>query len=120
MYNVTIFGLGHNHGGTGFFIEYHYNPNISSKNYFNALEREKAITYGKQIALNRGDTDSIEGMGEHDIIEVLMPEMVKVESRLDWLFKLTKEWWDMNKEEARDILKEFLEDWRIREWLLAI
>lgn len=76
MYNVTTFGLGHNHGGTGFFIQYNYNPNISNKNYFNALEREKAIAYGKQVALNRGDTNSIDGMGERDIIEVLMPEMV--------------------------------------------
>lgn len=76
MYNVTTFGLGHNHGGTGFFIQYDYNPNISNKNYFNALEREKAIAYGKQVALNRGDTNSIDGIGERDFIEVLMPEMV--------------------------------------------
>lgn len=77
MYNITTFGLGHNHGGTGFFIEYSYNSNISNKNYFNALERDKAIAYGKQVALNRGDTKSVSGMGDHDIIEVLMPEMVK-------------------------------------------
>lgn len=77
MYNITTFGLGHNHGGTGFSIKYNYNPNISNKNYFNALEREQAIEYGKKVATNRGDTDDIEGMGEHDIIEVLMPEMVK-------------------------------------------
>lgn len=76
MYNITTFGLGHNHGGTGFFISYYYNGNISNKNYFNALEREKAIAYGKQVALNRGDTNSVEGMGDHDIIEVLIPEMV--------------------------------------------
>lgn len=77
MYNIITFGLGHNHGGTGFFIQYHYNPNISNDNYFSALEREKAIAYGKDIATRRGDTDSVDGMGEHDIIEVLMPEMVK-------------------------------------------
>lgn len=77
MYLINTFGLGHNHGGTGFFIEYHYNSNINNKNYFNALERENAIAYGKQVALNRGDTNSVYGMGERDIIEVLMPEMVK-------------------------------------------
>lgn len=77
MYVINTFGLGHNHGGTGFFIEYHYNTNISNKNYFSALEREKAIAYGKKVAANRGDTESIEGMGECDIIEVLMPKMVK-------------------------------------------
>lgn len=77
MYNITTFGLGHNHGGTGFFIAYDYNPNISSDHYFSALEREEAIAYGKSVAARRGDTDSIAGMGEHDMIEVLMPELVK-------------------------------------------
>lgn len=77
MYVINTFGLGHNHGGTGFFIEYFYNENISRNNYFNALEKEQAIAYGKKVASNRGDTKSIEGMGDHDIIEVLMPEMVK-------------------------------------------
>lgn len=77
MYEIVTFGLGHNHGGTGFFITYCYNPNISNKNYFNALEREQAIAYGKRIAANRGDTESIEGMGKHAKIEVLLPEMVK-------------------------------------------
>lgn len=76
MYNITTFGLGHNHGGTGFFIDYQYNSNISNKNYFNALEREKAIAYGKQVALNRGDTESVERMGIKNI-EVKIPEMVK-------------------------------------------
>lgn len=77
MYLINTFGLGHNHGGTGFFIQYSYNSNISNKNYFNALQREQAIAYGKQIALNRGDTDSVEGLGDSKDIEVFMPEMVK-------------------------------------------
>lgn len=77
MYLINTFGLGHNHGGTGFFVEYYYNPNISKNNYFNALQREEAIAYGKQVAANRGDDKSIEGMGDYDIIEVLMPEMVR-------------------------------------------
>ena len=83
MYNINTFGLGHNHGGTGFFITYYYNPNISNKNYFNALEREEAIACGKQVALNRGDTNSVDGMGEHDIIEVLMPEMVTRKPKIE-------------------------------------
>ena len=77
MYNITTFGLGHNHGCTGFFIEYSYNPNISAKNYFNALEREKAIEYGKKVAERRGDTDSIDRIGKGKKIDVLMPEIVK-------------------------------------------
>lgn len=32
---------------------------------------------GKEVALGRGDTESVEGMGDYDIIEVLMSEMVK-------------------------------------------
>ncbi len=77
VYVINTFGLGHNHGGTGFFIEYYYNENISKNNYFNALERENAIAYGKKVAANRGDTESINSMGKHAVIEVLMPEMVK-------------------------------------------
>lgn len=77
-YNITTFGLGHNHGGTGFFIEYGYNPNISSNNYFNALQREEAIRYGKAVATRRGDTESVDSIGKYDNIEVIMPEMVKV------------------------------------------
>lgn len=77
MYVINTFGLGHNHGGTGFFIEYFYNDNIPAQNYFNALQREEAITYGKKVALGRGDDKSVDGMGDHDIIEVKMPEMVK-------------------------------------------
>lgn len=77
MYVVNTFGLGHNHGGTDMFIESYYNPNISSDNYFNALQRDEAIAYGKAIAARRGDTESIEGIGKYIDIEVIMPEMVK-------------------------------------------
>lgn len=76
MYVINTFGLGHNHGGTGFFVTYCYNSNISYKNYFNALQRKEAIEYGKHTALNRGDTNSVENIGKYDIIEVMMPEMV--------------------------------------------
>ena len=77
MYMINTFGLGHNHGGTGFFITYGYNQNIGKENYFNAMERDEAITYGKKVAYNRGDTDSVDGIGKDTIIEVLMPELVK-------------------------------------------
>lgn len=77
-YNITTFGLGHNHGGTGFFIEYGYNPNISYKNYFSALQRDEAIAYGKSVALARGDTESVDRIGIYNMIEVIMPELVKV------------------------------------------
>ena len=77
MYLINTFGLGHNHGGTGFFIDFWYNPNISKNNYFNALQREEAIAYGKEVATRRGDTESVDRIGEYDNIIVLMPELVK-------------------------------------------
>lgn len=58
-YVINTFGLGHNHGGTGFFIENFYNENINNKNYFNALERDKAIAYYNETTQNRGDTNDV-------------------------------------------------------------
>lgn len=78
-YVINTFGLGHNHGGTCMFIEYWYNDNIPNSNYFNALQREAAISYGKSIATSRGDTESVDGIGEYGDIEVCMPGMVKVD-----------------------------------------
>ena len=80
-YVVMTFGLGHNHGGTALMITSVYNPNISAKCYFNALQKREALEAAKAIALRRGDTDSatkfdLETFKED--IEVLMPEMVKV------------------------------------------
>lgn len=80
-YVINTFGLGHNHGGTGFFVEDYYNHNIPAKNYFSALQREEAVAYGKAVAERRGDTKSIDMIGEHSDIEVLMPEMVKVDPK---------------------------------------
>ena len=82
MYIINTFGLGNNHGGTGFFIE--YNCNINAKNCFNALQKEKAIEYGKEVAIQRGDTDSVEAIGKYDDIEVLMPEMVTQNLKIDY------------------------------------
>lgn len=76
-YEIDTFGLGHNHGGTGMFIENYYNPNVSKNCYFNALEREKAIAYGKKIAAARGDTESIDEIGADCEIKVLIPEAVR-------------------------------------------
>ncbi len=77
MYVVNTFGLGHNHGGTGMFICQWYNPNIRKDCYFTALERDKAVAFAKEVALGRGDTDSVDRMGDDLDIEVLMPEMVR-------------------------------------------
>lgn len=58
MYQITTYGFGHNHGGTGFLIESEYCRNLPWYSYFNALEYEKAMDYAIQTARNRGDTDS--------------------------------------------------------------
>ena len=76
MYHIVTFGLGHNHGGTGFFIRTWYNSNCSAETYFNALQYEEASRYFDQVALGRGDTESV-GEWKDIKIDVLMPEMVK-------------------------------------------
>lgn len=72
-YRIMTFGTGHNHGGTGFFID-DYLPDDDYR--FNALEREEAVTFGMRTALERGDTKSADGMEKNCMIDVLMPEMV--------------------------------------------
>lgn len=81
-YVVQTFGLGHNHGSTALFVDYHYNENIGKENYFNALQRDEAIAYANEVATYRGDTDSI---GRFDVknIKVLMPEMVRCNPSLE-------------------------------------
>jgi len=76
MYTYTTFGLGRNHGGTGFFIETCYNTNKNYRNYFNAFQREEAIKCFKSAALGRGDTESVKSEPEINI-EVLLPEAVR-------------------------------------------
>ena len=82
VYRVMTFGMGNNHGGTGFFVEYVNNDRKLLDDYFNALQKDQAIDYFKEVALSRGDTDSVERfdpMSKH--IEVIMPETVRINSR---------------------------------------
>jgi len=78
-YVVNTFGLGHNHGGTGMFVEYHYNPNIRNDNYFSALDGDAAVEYANKVAARRGDTNDV-GKFEKMIV-VHMPELVKVKPK---------------------------------------
>ena len=76
-YVVNTFGLGHNHGGTGLFVEEYYNKNIAASNYFSALDGDKAVAEANRIAERRGDTES---MGTFEkMIEVLLPEAVTIQ-----------------------------------------
>lgn len=78
-YCIYTFGLGHNHGGTALSVDYHYNPNISRRRYFSALQGAEAVSEAKRIAIGRGDTESIPRFKPE--IEVYMPELVKVKPR---------------------------------------
>jgi len=75
-YCIYTFGLGHNQGGSSFSIDEHYNENISKERYFNALQRDEAITYFESVALGRGDTKSIYD-DYVDNIKVLISEAVR-------------------------------------------
>lgn len=75
-YCITTFGLGHNHGGTGMFCEYHYNPNIRKESYFSALQGEQAVAYANKVAAGRGDTNDVGKF--KPFIVCHMPELVKV------------------------------------------
>lgn len=75
-YVIVTFGCGNNHGGTGMFCEYGYNPNIAMENYFSALQGEQAVAYANNVAENRGDTRDV-GKFKPFII-VHMPEVVKI------------------------------------------
>lgn len=75
-YCVLTFGLGHNHGGTGMFCDYHYNPNICKDSYFPATEGETAVAYANKVAARRGDTNDVGKF--KPFITVHMPEIVKV------------------------------------------
>lgn len=84
MYLVRTFGLGHNHGGTDFFVEDCYNNNISHRNYFTALQREEAIQYALDVATRRGDTNSLDNLRTpKENIIVHMPEMVRRNPAVD-------------------------------------
>lgn len=76
-YCIYTFGLGHNHGGTSLSVDFYYNGNISKDRYFSALESASAVTAANRIAMNRGDTESVGKF--HKMIDVLIPEAVKVQ-----------------------------------------
>lgn len=75
-YVVNTFGLGHNHGGTGLFVEEYYNQNIAASNYFSALDGDAAVAYANKVAERRGDTNDVGKF--HKMIEVLIPEAVTI------------------------------------------
>lgn len=62
VYHYNTFGLGHNHGGTGFFIGYvdiNSLDKYARKFYFSPKQREKAIKTVIKVAADRGDTNDV-------------------------------------------------------------
>ena len=81
-YCINTFGLGHNHGGTGVFVDTFYNSNISKDRYFNANNRKDMLKKAKETALNRGDTESIQYLNNSKIV-VIKPELVKCNPQVE-------------------------------------
>lgn len=77
-YSVTCFGLCNNHGGTGFFVG--WADKGTRKIYgYSALDHKAAIEGAVNVALGRGDTDSVDYIrsGGNGSIKVLIPSCVR-------------------------------------------
>lgn len=90
-YSTTEFGLGHNHGGTGLFVDYVPTVGMTPK-YMNttacpATMRDLAIREGLITAYRRGDDKSYDGIreGVQGYIQVFMPEACRFKFNLDRL-----------------------------------
>ena len=62
VYTYKTFGLRHNHGGTGFFIEYLDISRLTKEQkrlYFTPSQRDKAIKTVIKVAAERGDTNDV-------------------------------------------------------------
>lgn len=77
-YEICTFGLGHNHASTNYFITNSYNPNIRRDWYFTALQKEEAVAKALEVAARRGDTNSFDRIRNSPVIEVLLPEAVRL------------------------------------------
>lgn len=78
FYNVLCFGLGGNHGGTGFFVKWADFRDRGCLYGWSASDKQKAIDKAVAIALERGDTKSEEHIRNtpYDIL-VLIPKAIR-------------------------------------------
>ena len=77
-YLVTTFGLGGNHGGTALMVETRDSATQRADSYFRADDFEAARAHAEQVALHRGDTESVADFRQD--IEVLIPEAVTLQT----------------------------------------
>jgi len=75
IYSYNIFGLGHNHGGTGFFVSFidpKDIPKCNKKFYFMPEQLQTALDTVIKVAQNRGDTESVESIKKcHPTIHIV-------------------------------------------------
>lgn len=76
-YHVLTFGYGHNHASTDYCIDTRYNHNIRKDWYFTALQHDEVVKKALEVAIDRGDTNSLEYIKNGPVIEVLIPEAVR-------------------------------------------
>ena len=80
FYFCRTFGLGRNHGGTGFFIGWQDRLDRKRKSLYGYTPLDKALAIQKavDVALRRGDTESVDGIKNTSYnIDVLIPRAVK-------------------------------------------
>ncbi len=75
IYVYNTFGLGHNHGGTGFFVSFidpNNIPKCNKKFYFMPEQLKKALDTVLKVAADRGDTESVKSIKKcHPTIHIV-------------------------------------------------
>lgn len=75
IYVYNTFGLGHNHGGTGFFVSFidpNNIPKCNKKFYFMPEQLKEALDTVLKVAANRGDTESVKSIKKcHPTIHIV-------------------------------------------------
>lgn len=75
IYSYTTFGLGHNHGGTGFFVSFidpNDIPKCNKTFYFMPEQLKEALDTVLKVAADRGDTESVQSIKKcHPTIHIV-------------------------------------------------
>ena len=75
IYFYTTFGLGHNHGGTGFFVSFidpNDIPKCNKRFYFMPEQLKEALDTVLKVAADRGDTESVQSIKKcHPTIHIV-------------------------------------------------
>lgn len=80
-YSVNVYGLGHNHGGTGISVNCRYDGAELGARDYAATELEAAISGAVEVAAKRGDTRYFEHLKSFKGVNVLIPEAFQIVPR---------------------------------------